>query len=179
MSTIFDMCDLDGNGRLSRTELNLYELVTSNEEVNDEVWRFVAETIKLEKNEITRDGFIQLNLFEAEQRDVDVESIKSRLRNLGFNQSLTIDQACPYIINISAESDCIELLAGEIYNTKQSEKLLTQLIEAKGVDRAVRDNLIAFEYHNNYWSAVEVRNESSNDWKRSDKRRKNENDNNV
>jgi Ca2+-binding EF-hand superfamily protein len=42
LAEIFDQCDLNRNGTLSREEFNLYNLRTSGEEVADEEWE-VAE----------------------------------------------------------------------------------------------------------------------------------------
>ena len=39
---IFDVCDLDSNGRLSQAELNLHTYLTANENLSDEEWKFVG-----------------------------------------------------------------------------------------------------------------------------------------
>ena len=39
---IFDLCDLDSNGRLNQEELNLYTFLTANETLADEEWKFVG-----------------------------------------------------------------------------------------------------------------------------------------
>ena len=41
MTEIFEMCDLDGNGRLSREEFSLFNLRTSGEELGDDEWEVV------------------------------------------------------------------------------------------------------------------------------------------
>lgn len=41
LSLIFDMFDLDSNGRLSRLELNFYSILSSNEELNEDDWNMV------------------------------------------------------------------------------------------------------------------------------------------
>ena len=92
MSVIFDLCDLDSNGRLSQEELNMYTFLTANENLSGEEWQFVGETVGFEKNELTKDGFIKLSKIEAQRNDTDLEDIAMRLANLGFNNSLTIDQ---------------------------------------------------------------------------------------
>ena len=108
---------MDSNGRLSQDELNFYTFLTSNELLSDDDWRFVGgkcsiyiikldlndyvnlnnfsnriETVGLEKNELTKDGFIQLYKIEAKRDDTDIEDINVRLANMGFNKALTIDQ---------------------------------------------------------------------------------------
>lgn len=92
LGVIFDICDLDSNGRLSQEELNLYTFLTANESLSEEEWQFVGETVGFERNELTKDGFIKLSKIEAKRDDTDLEDIGARLANLGFNKSLTIDQ---------------------------------------------------------------------------------------
>ena len=41
LDSIFKMCDLDDNGRLSRDEFSLFQLVTNEEEVDDDTWEVV------------------------------------------------------------------------------------------------------------------------------------------
>ena len=41
LSDIFDVCDLDGNGLMSRDEFNWFNIRTSGEEVADEEWEVV------------------------------------------------------------------------------------------------------------------------------------------
>ncbi len=42
LSVMFDLCDLDSNGRLSQEELNFYTILTSNETLMDDDWKFVG-----------------------------------------------------------------------------------------------------------------------------------------
>lgn len=53
---------------------------------------FLKETVGFEKGELTKEAFIQLYKIEAQRDDTDVNDISSRLANMGFNKSLTIDQ---------------------------------------------------------------------------------------
>lgn len=92
LSVVFDLCDLDSNGRLSQEELNLYTYLTANENLSREEWMFVGDTVGFEKNELTKEGFIKLSKIEAQRDDTDLEDIAARMTNLGFNKSLTIDQ---------------------------------------------------------------------------------------
>ena len=50
-----------------------------------------SEAVKFEKKELTRDGFLELSKIEAQQEDLDLDNIRQRLTNMGFNQSLTND----------------------------------------------------------------------------------------
>ena len=56
------------------------------------------ETVGFEKGELTKESFIQLYKIEAQRDDTDVNDISSRLANMGFNKSLTIDQVDAYLI---------------------------------------------------------------------------------
>ena len=42
MSVIFDMCDLDGNGRMSYTELNLYSILSADEKISEDDWKDIG-----------------------------------------------------------------------------------------------------------------------------------------
>ena len=87
-------------------------------------------------------------------------------------------KSCPYIINVSSENHDFELHIGEIYKLKAAEKFLLQLIETKvnfenyklaeillitlkfkGYAKVLND-IIAIEYHNNYFSYLEIINQN-------------------
>ena len=53
---------------------------------------FFLETVGFDKGELTKEAFIKLYKIEAQRDDTDVKDINSRLANMGFNKSLTIDQ---------------------------------------------------------------------------------------
>jgi hypothetical protein len=42
LSVMFDLCDLDSSERLSKDELNFYTILTSNETLMDDDWKFVG-----------------------------------------------------------------------------------------------------------------------------------------
>ncbi|RNA11121.1 EF-hand calcium-binding domain-containing 7-like isoform X5 [Brachionus plicatilis] len=92
LDVVFDLVDLDSNGKLSQDEFNLYSFITSNEDIPDNEWKFLGELVGLKKNELTKESFIELHVIEANREDTDLTDIMSRLTNLGFNKSLTIDQ---------------------------------------------------------------------------------------
>ena len=99
---------------MSQEELNLHTYLTANESLSDEEWKFVGgsqfwkfiileemkwnfyyfflETVGFDKGELTKEAFIKLYKIEAQRDDTDVKDINSRLANMGFNKSLTIDQ---------------------------------------------------------------------------------------
>jgi len=51
-----------------------------------------TDTVGFERNELTKDAFIQLSKIEADRDDTDIDDITMRVNNMGFNKSLTIDQ---------------------------------------------------------------------------------------
>jgi len=161
LSVIFDLCDLDSNGKLNQEELNLYTFLTANENLSEEEWRFVGDTVGFERDELTKDGFIELSKIEASREDTDIEDIAMRINNMGFNRSLKIDQSIPYALNVSCENSPFDLLIGEIYKLKAAEKFLSQLIEKKGMPNETK-NFTLYEYSNNYLSYVEIQNQTKN-----------------
>lgn len=46
----------------------------------------------MKDGEITRDGFLQLNLMEAEENHDNLEELWIPLETLGFNRSLVMDE---------------------------------------------------------------------------------------
>ncbi|CAF0786566.1 unnamed protein product [Brachionus calyciflorus] len=165
LGVIFDLFDLDSNGRISQDELNLHSFITANEDIPDEEWKFVGELVGFEKNELTKDGFIKLHAIEAKREDKDVDEINKRLANLGFNKSLSIDQSCPFNLTVSSEEENFEILLSEIYETKSSETFLKQIFESKGISKRVKglDDVNLIEYHNEFWSCLILQNDSRQD----------------
>ena len=41
MSEIFDLCDLDSDGLLNRSEFNWFQMMLSDEDIDDESWQVV------------------------------------------------------------------------------------------------------------------------------------------
>ena len=162
LSVVFDLCDLDGNGRLSQQELSLHTSLTSNEILPDEEWRFIGETVGFEKDELSKDAFMQLYVLEGRQKNADLEDISNRLNNMGFNQGLKIDHACPYTVTVATEKENFEILLGDIYELRTAEAFIFQLMIKGGVCKQMKglEAVNFYEYHNQTWSAFGVENKS-------------------
>ncbi|NXE95408.1 EFCB7 protein, partial [Menura novaehollandiae] len=100
---IFETIDLDGNGLLSLEEYNFFELRTSGEKCDEEAWAVCKENFEMKRNELTRQGFMDLNLMEANDREGDPQDLWVTLLSLGYNKALEMTEACPFVIDISAE----------------------------------------------------------------------------
>lgn len=104
LEDIFDLCDLDNNGTMSRDEFNWFNLRTSGEELGEDEWEVVEEKTALENGEITKKGFIELNEMEAEDAAGDVEDLWITLTSMGMNKGLIMDEACPFRVDVYVES---------------------------------------------------------------------------
>ncbi|NXU56260.1 EFCB7 protein, partial [Turnix velox] len=103
LSDIFETIDLDGNGLLSLEEYNFFELRTSGEKCDEEAWAVCKENFEMKKNELTRQGFMDLNLMEANDREGDPSDLWVTLLSLGYNKALEMAEACPFVIDVYAE----------------------------------------------------------------------------
>ncbi|XP_066479533.1 EF-hand calcium-binding domain-containing protein 7 isoform X2 [Tiliqua scincoides] len=103
LSQIFEMVDLDGNGSLSLEEYNFFEMRTSGENCDAEAWTICKENFDMRNNELTRQGFMDLNLMEASDRGGDVSDLWVTLLSMGYNRAMELTEACPFSIHIYAE----------------------------------------------------------------------------
>ncbi|XP_064928085.1 EF-hand calcium-binding domain-containing protein 7 isoform X6 [Columba livia] len=90
---IFETIDLDGNGLLSLEEYNFFELRTSGEKCDEEAWAVCKENFDMKKNELTRQGFMDLNLMEANDREGDPTDLWVTLLSLGYNKALEMTES--------------------------------------------------------------------------------------
>ncbi|KAK2138334.1 hypothetical protein NP493_7990g00002, partial [Ridgeia piscesae] len=97
---IFDVCDLDGNGLLSRAEFTWFNQRTSGEDVGDVEWGVVEENVNMQDGELTKKGFIELNQMEADDNEGDVEDLWVTLNFMGYNKLLELDEACPFTLEV-------------------------------------------------------------------------------
>ncbi|XP_077784773.1 EF-hand calcium-binding domain-containing protein 7 isoform X5 [Podarcis muralis] len=93
LSEIFEMIDLDGNGFLSLEENNFFEMRTSGEKCDEEAWAICKENFDMKNNELTRQGFMDLNLMEASQQGRDLSSLWMTLQSMGYNKALELTES--------------------------------------------------------------------------------------
>ncbi|KFQ01103.1 EF-hand calcium-binding domain-containing protein 7 isoform X2 [Haliaeetus albicilla] len=146
---IFETIDLDGNGLLSLEEYNFFELRTSGEKCDEEAWAVCKENFDMKKNELTRQGFMDLNLMEANDREGDPSDLWVTLLSLGYNKALEMTEACPFVIDIYAEKckpriKAIYLEAGSSQLNRAICKSVVNKGEAKVMDGC--ENIIIHTY---------------------------------
>uniref|UniRef100_A0A2C9LZY5 EF-hand domain-containing protein n=1 Tax=Biomphalaria glabrata TaxID=6526 RepID=A0A2C9LZY5_BIOGL len=164
LEDIFEMADLDGNRLLSREEFNWYNMRTSGEEVADDEWSVVEDNIELDKGQITLAGFIKLNEMEAEDNEGDTEDLWITLSAMGFNKSLLLDEACPFLLKVytqkcsEPELEVSALKSNKDTLDKASCQLAFTKAEAKKV-KAIKDVMI-YQYINDHRALIVVENKS-------------------
>ncbi|NXU70600.1 EFCB7 protein, partial [Oreotrochilus melanogaster] len=162
---IFETIDLDGNGLLSLEEYNFFELRTSGEKCDEEAWAVCKENFDMKKNELTRQGFMDLNLMEANDREGDPSDLWVTLLSLGYNKALEMTEACPFVIDISAEK-CkpkikpIYLEAGSWQLNRAVCKSVVNKGEAKVMDNC--ENIIIYTYKGGRRITSVIENKSEN-----------------
>ncbi|KAM8746451.1 EF-hand calcium-binding domain-containing protein 7 [Acanthopagrus schlegelii] len=103
LSDIFEVIDMDGNGLLSLEEYNFFELRTSGEKCDKDAWAVCKENFDMRKNQLTRQGFMELNLMEATEKDGDPADLWATLEAMGYNRMLELVDACPFQIDVYCE----------------------------------------------------------------------------
>ncbi|KAK0043957.1 EF-hand calcium-binding domain-containing protein 7-like isoform X1 [Biomphalaria pfeifferi] len=164
LEDIFEMADLDGNRLLSREEFNWYNMRTSGEEVADDEWSVVEDNIELDKGQITLAGFIKLNEMEAEDNEGDTEDLWITLSAMGFNKSLLLDEACPFLLKVYTQkcSDP-ELEVSALKSNKDTlDKASCQLALTKGEAKKVKaiKDVMIYQYINDHRALIVVENKS-------------------
>uniref|UniRef100_UPI00398E8CB0 EF-hand calcium-binding domain-containing protein 7 n=1 Tax=Pristiophorus japonicus TaxID=55135 RepID=UPI00398E8CB0 len=140
LSDIFEVIDLDGNGLLSFEEYNFFELRTSGEKCDSEAWAVCQENFDTKKNELTRQGFMDLNLMEANDREGDPRDLWVTLESMGYSKALEMHEACPFVVNIYAENCKLKLtpISLEVGGSLLNSAICRSVI-SKGEAKAMKD----------------------------------------
>ncbi|XP_010136125.1 PREDICTED: EF-hand calcium-binding domain-containing protein 7 [Buceros rhinoceros silvestris] len=162
---IFETIDLDGNGLLSLEEYNFFELRTSGEKCDEEAWAVCKENFDMKKNELTRQGFMDLNLMEANDREGDPSDLWVTLLSLGYNKALEMTEACPFIIDVYAERckpriKAVSLEAGSLQLNRAVCKSVVSKGEAKTMDGC--EHIIVYTYRAGRRITAVIENKSEN-----------------
>ncbi|XP_074491018.1 EF-hand calcium-binding domain-containing protein 7 isoform X2 [Sebastes fasciatus] len=149
LSDIFEVIDLDGNGLLSLEEYNFFELRTSGEKCDRDAWAVCKENFDMRKNQLTRQGFMELNLMEATEKDGDPADLWVTLEAMGYNRMLELEDACPFQIDVHCEGTqpSIQTLSMDS-GPKLHNQALQKSITARTGAKALRgqDNLFIYTY---------------------------------
>lgn len=149
LSDIFEMIDIDGNGLLSLDEYNFFELRTSGEKCDKDAWAVCKENFDMRKNQLTKQGFMELHLMEATEKGGDPADLWVILEAMGYNRMLDLVEACPFHIDVHCES-ALPLIHPLSLDT--GPKLLNQAVQksitAKTAPKPLRgqDNVFIYTY---------------------------------
>lgn len=132
LSDIFEVIDLDGNGLLSLEEYNLFEERTSGEKCDEDAWAVCKENFDTKKNMLTRQGFLELNLMEANDREGDPRDLWITLEAMGFNRALEMVEACPFLIDVHSE-DVKPII--QAVNLEAGAKMLNTALQRSVISR--------------------------------------------
>ncbi|XP_033937019.1 EF-hand calcium-binding domain-containing protein 7 isoform X1 [Pseudochaenichthys georgianus] len=149
LSDIFEVIDLDGNGLLSLEEYNFFELRTSGEKCDKDSWAVCKENFDMRKNQLTRQGFMELNLMEATEKDGDPADLWVTLEAMGYNRMLELVEACPVQLDVHCEGTQPAI---QPLSLDSGPKLLIQALQksitAKTGAKALRgqDNVFIYTY---------------------------------
>ncbi|KAI0209505.1 EF-hand calcium-binding domain-containing protein 7 [Lamellibrachia satsuma] len=160
---IFDMCDLDGNGLLSRDEFTWFNQRTSGEDVGDEEWAVVEENVDMKDDELTKKGFIELNQMEADDNQGDVEDLWVTLNFMGYNKMLEMDEACPFTLDVYVEEGGGKLtVTGLGCGEEVLQDALTSSTIDKGESTKIKHmkDLFLHTYTNDFRACIVVENKS-------------------
>ncbi|GAB5575145.1 EF-hand calcium-binding domain-containing protein 7 isoform X1 [Prionailurus iriomotensis] len=183
LSDIFEVIDLDGNGLLSLEEYNFFELRTSGEKCDEDAWAVCRDNFDTKKNELTRQGFMDLNLMEANDREGDPRDLWVTLHSMGYNKALELTEcnlytrygvqahnpdfkrACPFVIDIYADKCKPRIKAVHMEACSgQLEKAICKSVLNKGDARVMDgyENIIVHTYKRDTWITSVIENKSDN-----------------
>uniref|UniRef100_A0A8C2KXB9 EF-hand calcium-binding domain-containing protein 7 n=1 Tax=Cyprinus carpio TaxID=7962 RepID=A0A8C2KXB9_CYPCA len=149
LSDIFEVIDLDGSGLLSLEEYNFFEQRTSGEKCDEDAWAICKENFDTRKNELTRQGFLELNLMEANDREGDPRDLWLTLEAMGYNRSLEMVEACPFVIAVYCEDVKATLQAVHLDSgIKMLNSAVQRSITSKAEGRSLKghENVLVYTY---------------------------------
>ncbi|KAL3047141.1 hypothetical protein OYC64_021381 [Pagothenia borchgrevinki] len=164
LSDIFEVIDLDGNGLLSLEEYNFFELRTSGEKCDKDSWAVCKENFDMRNNQLTRQGFMELNLMEASEKDGDPADLWVTLEAMGYNRMLELVEACPFQLDVHCEGTQPAI---QPLSLDSGPKLLIQALQksitAKTGAKALRgqDNVFIYTYRGEHRISSQIANKAN------------------
>ncbi|XP_045906685.1 EF-hand calcium-binding domain-containing protein 7 isoform X2 [Micropterus dolomieu] len=164
LSDIFEVIDIDGNGLLSLEEYNFFELRTSGEKCDKDAWAVCKENFDMRKNQLTRQGFLELNLMEATEKHGDPADLWVTLEAMGYNRMLELVEACPFQIDVHSEGTQPSI---QPLSMDSGPKLLSQALQksitARTGAKALRgqDNIFIYTYRGEHRISSLIANKTS------------------
>lgn len=165
LSDIFEVIDLDGNGLLSLEEYNFFEQRTSGEKCDEEAWAVCKENFDTKKNELTRQGFMELNLMEANDREGDPRDLWVTLESMGYNRALEMVEACPFVVDVYCEICKPKMKAVSLESgSKALSTAVYKSVINKGEAKVMKgnDNVIIYTYKSDARITAVIANKSNN-----------------
>ncbi|MGH0160815.1 UNVERIFIED_CONTAM: hypothetical protein FKN15_063093 [Acipenser sinensis] len=175
LSDIFEVIDLDGNGLLSLEEYNFFEQRTSGEKCDEEAWAvckvnetlglFHTENFDTKKNELTRQGFMELNLMEANDREGDPRDLWVTLESMGYNRALEMVEACPFVVDVYCEVCKPKMKAVSLESgSKALSTAVYKSVINKGEAKVMKgnDHVIIYTYKSDARITAVIANKSNN-----------------
>ncbi|UJR30828.1 hypothetical protein I4U23_018345 [Adineta vaga] len=130
---VFDVFDFDENKQLDRSEYNLWTIRTTGEEISDEDWLTIRDSIHLDVDEnISMQKFIKLNNFEVQEPNTTEQELWSGLNSIGFNYAMELDMMCPFKLTIHMNESDIHLKPTSYVELTEIKKLLIRFLKNKG-----------------------------------------------
>lgn len=162
LSDIFEVIDLDGNGLLSLEEYNFFELRTSGEKCDKDAWAVCKENFDMRKNQLTQQGFMELHLMEATEKDGDPADLWVILEAMGFNHMLELVDACPFQIDVHCEDTQPSILPLAMDPRLQNQALQKSITARTGA-KALRgqDNVFLYTYRGEHRVSSLIANKSN------------------
>ncbi|XP_065906112.1 EF-hand calcium-binding domain-containing protein 7-like isoform X2 [Dysidea avara] len=162
---IFHRIDLDDNGFISRQEFDLFQEHTSGEVCDDDAWQVIQ--VNFDQNsddEITVKGFLDLHLMTAQDTSGGKEAeLLIILQSMGYNNQLILDEACPFSLDVHADTCEGEIIVMETQPfASLINPVLCQLATMRGVAKPVRggaeDQVMLYTYTSLYHATIVIEN---------------------
>ncbi|KAF4021724.1 hypothetical protein G4228_013837 [Cervus hanglu yarkandensis] len=119
------------------------------------------ENFDTKKNELTRQGFMDLNLMEANDREGDPRDLWVTLHSMGYNKALELTEACPFVIDIYADKCKPRIKAVHMEACSgQLEKAICKSVLNKGNAKVMDgyENIIIYTYKRDTWITSVIEN---------------------